>query len=315
MDKIFISYRRADMSGLAGRVYDRLVQRFGKNAVFMDVDSIPPGVDFHPFIVESVAQSALMLILIGPRWFDLLDGNGRRRLDDPSDVVRFEIETALAHTLTVIPVYLSRETPPVPRVPPSLMPAFQQPWAHVDAGPSFDFDLETLTLRVERLLAVDHVQQVRSIITIAQVNAWLLYTWQLVIAGFAIIIYLFTETQVLIHESGSPSSFALASRLMIIAVAALALMISLFIGWLRILSILGLTACWGILGAVAGQWLTSLAITAHQDSQLAVSIPAALGAFLLLFGAAFNVSLYARYRGHGYSDYRGRRGSLRVLLR
>lgn len=315
MKKIFISYRRADSAGVAGRVYDRLVQRFGKDAVFMDVDSIPPGEDFRPYIVESVSQSAIMLVLIGSLWFDLMDGSGRRRLEDPSDVVRFEIETSLARGLIVIPVYLSREAPPAPRVPPSLLPAFQEPWAHIDVGPSsFDFDLDTLALRVERTLSLDHVDQVRTIITISQVNAFHLFMWQVLIAGLSSFAYVCANLLIVVGMKSSDATILLLYRLMAIMVADLFLMISLYIDRLRVATILCLVVCWGILGAGLGEWLMGCATAAHGSVQSAATLPLAFMVVLILFGAAFNVSLYARYRGRGLGDYGRRRGSLRALF-
>ena len=65
---IAISYRRSDTQGIAGRIHDRLVARFGKSAVFIDIDSIPPGVDFRTHVNEILRDSALLLVLIGPNW-------------------------------------------------------------------------------------------------------------------------------------------------------------------------------------------------------------------------------------------------------
>src|SRR5689334_17048460 len=101
---IFVSYRRQDTNHLAGRLYDRLVDRFGPNHVFMDVDSIAPGSDFHEAIGRAVAASDVLLALIGPAWATAADDRGRRRLDDPDDLVRAEIQAALDHGLRVIPV-------------------------------------------------------------------------------------------------------------------------------------------------------------------------------------------------------------------
>ena len=102
--RIFISYRRSDASAWAGRLYDRLVEELPAASVFMDVDTIEPGVDFTQVLSERVGAADIVLAVIGPRWLEASGGDGRRRLDDPGDFVRIEIETSLARGIRVIPV-------------------------------------------------------------------------------------------------------------------------------------------------------------------------------------------------------------------
>jgi TIR domain len=104
MAQIFISYRRQETSHLAGRLFDRLADRFGEDRVFMDVDSIEPGLDFGEAIQQAVGSSDVLLALIGREWLTATDEDGRRRLDDPDDIVRLEIEAALERSIRVIPV-------------------------------------------------------------------------------------------------------------------------------------------------------------------------------------------------------------------
>src|SRR6202044_312660 len=101
---IFISYRRQETSHLAGRLYDRLIGRFGEGQVFIDVDAIEPGVDFAEEIFRAVAACKVLLAIIAPDWLPAADERGRRRLDDPDDIVRLEIEAALARRVRVIPI-------------------------------------------------------------------------------------------------------------------------------------------------------------------------------------------------------------------
>lgn len=75
---------------------DHLADRFGKSQVFIDVDTIEPGVDFAEAIFYAVAACKVLLAVIGPGWLTATDERGRRRLDDPDDIVRLEIEAALA---------------------------------------------------------------------------------------------------------------------------------------------------------------------------------------------------------------------------
>jgi hypothetical protein len=104
MAGIFISYRRDDASGHAGRLFDRLAQRFGRERVFMDVTDIAPGEDFTHVIETSVGTSELLLAVIGPQWLGAADSRGSRRLDDPADFVRQEIGAAFQRQVRVIPV-------------------------------------------------------------------------------------------------------------------------------------------------------------------------------------------------------------------
>ena len=118
MSKILISYRREDSADVTGRIYDRLIQQYGREAVFMDVDSIPPGVDFRIYLDELVAKCEVFLAVIGRDWIQHLSSAGRTRLDDPGDFVRFEIESALKRQIPVIPVLVSGATiPPAERLP------------------------------------------------------------------------------------------------------------------------------------------------------------------------------------------------------
>ena len=101
---IFISYRREETASYAGRLYDRLADRFGEGQIFMDVDSILPGVDFSQAIAQAVGSCRVLLAIIGRSWLAAADQKGRRRIDDPQDLVRLEIEAALDRNVLVIPV-------------------------------------------------------------------------------------------------------------------------------------------------------------------------------------------------------------------
>lgn len=104
MRAIFISYRREDAEGQAGRLFDDLTKHFGENAVFMDVAGIAAGRDFRRVIEEHVASCGVLLAMIGKDWIDAKDESGRRRLEDPADFVRLETASALKRDIPVIPV-------------------------------------------------------------------------------------------------------------------------------------------------------------------------------------------------------------------
>src|SRR5262249_35676431 len=104
--KVFISYRRDDSAGHAGRVHDRLEREFGRDLLFMDVDSIPLGVNFVTALQEEVAKCGVLLAGIGRDWLKVRDKDGKRRLDNPDDFVRVEIAAALQRNIPVIPILL-----------------------------------------------------------------------------------------------------------------------------------------------------------------------------------------------------------------
>jgi len=101
---IFVSYRRHDAEGEAGRLFDDLVEQFGEHSVFMDVAAIEVGRDFRKAIDESIATCGVLLAVIGPGWLDEKNDAGLRRLEDPNDFVRMEISSALKRDIPVVPV-------------------------------------------------------------------------------------------------------------------------------------------------------------------------------------------------------------------
>jgi hypothetical protein len=110
--RIFISYRRDDAASDAGRLADHLGRRFGRDRVFIDVDSIEPGADFIQALHRSLADTAAVLIVIGPRWTTVTGADGTKRLDNPQDFVRLEVEAALGRTIPVVPVLVQGATMP-----------------------------------------------------------------------------------------------------------------------------------------------------------------------------------------------------------
>ena len=104
MRAIFLSYRRDDAEGEAGRLFDALTLEFGADKVFMDVVGIEPGRDFRKVIDQNVASCGVLLAMIGKGWMDARDDAGRPRLDDPMDFVRLETASALRRDIPVIPV-------------------------------------------------------------------------------------------------------------------------------------------------------------------------------------------------------------------
>ena len=106
VSRLFISYRRDDSAGYAGRLYDRLEREFGRDHLVMDVDAIPLGANFVKVLSDEVARCDLLLAIMGPGWLEARDEEGNRRLENPQDFVRIEIGTALKRGIPVIPILL-----------------------------------------------------------------------------------------------------------------------------------------------------------------------------------------------------------------
>ena len=108
---IFLSYRREDAGPYARLLQFQFRERIPEARVFMDLDSIEPGLDFAEVIREAVYSCTVLVALIGRQWVTLNDEEGRRRLDNPDDYVRFEVQAALEHGVRVIPVLVDGARP------------------------------------------------------------------------------------------------------------------------------------------------------------------------------------------------------------
>ncbi len=117
---VFICYRREDAAYPAGWLFDRLAGHFGEDQVFKDVDSIQLGDDFVAEVTAAVGSCTVLLAVIGTRWLTAAGEEGRR-LDDPADFVRLEIEAALTRGVRVIPVLVDgAQMPRAAELPASL---------------------------------------------------------------------------------------------------------------------------------------------------------------------------------------------------
>jgi hypothetical protein len=162
MTKLFISYRREDTEGITGRIYDRLVDHFGKDAVFMDVSTIPYGLDFVDQIQRAVSECDILLAIIGDKWLNIEDRfhEGKRRLDDPGDYVRLEIQAALERNIPVIPVLIGKTAMPGQDVLPADLKALSRRHAAtVSTGLDFHIHLDRLIEGIETLLAAHRKSQ------------------------------------------------------------------------------------------------------------------------------------------------------------
>ena len=121
MSRVFISYRRSDSADWAARIYKHLGYRYGNDLIFQDVEDIEPGNNWLEKIKEELEACQVFLIIIGPRWLE--DADGIRRLDNPKDILRLEIEQALNHDKILIPVLVGEmKMPESEDLPESLNP-------------------------------------------------------------------------------------------------------------------------------------------------------------------------------------------------
>jgi TIR domain len=150
---IFVSYRRQETSHLAGRLADRLAGRFGEDQVFIDVDTMEPGVDFAEEIFRAVAACKVLVAIIGPAWLTATDERGGRRLDDPDDIVRLEIEAALARGVRVIPILVEGAVMPGRQDLPESLAGLARRNALLIRHESFRYDAGRLVTAIERILA------------------------------------------------------------------------------------------------------------------------------------------------------------------
>jgi hypothetical protein len=151
---IFLSYRRADSVGVAGRLFDRLAEHFGAEQVFRDIDSIEAGENFEERIRDGLRLATVVLIVIGPRWLEARSEDGTRRIDDPADYVRREIEMALASDATVIPLLVEGAALPAPESMPTAVSALalRNDWELSDRR--WDSDTRDLIEHLEQGLGI-----------------------------------------------------------------------------------------------------------------------------------------------------------------
>jgi TIR domain len=147
---IFISYRRDDVPGHAGRIFDRLERRF-PNRVFMDVNRIDLGEDFVEEIERQVGTSRVFIEIIGTEWATIVDHAGRRRLDQPDDFVRLEIAAALRQKITVIPILVRGvKMPDASTLPEDIAPLTRRNALEITES-DFNHDVERLITRLETI--------------------------------------------------------------------------------------------------------------------------------------------------------------------
>jgi hypothetical protein len=152
---VFISYRRLDAPGYAGRLYDALAARLGDHRVFIDVGAIEPGALFKEQIDTAIGACDVLLAVIGPQWATVTDAQGRRRLDEPDDFVALEVGTALRREdVKVIPVLVDGARMPLAdELPPALKTLGRRQAIELSAA-RWRYDVETLLAALDKALEV-----------------------------------------------------------------------------------------------------------------------------------------------------------------
>src|ERR1051326_8101122 len=162
MSLVFISYRRSDGGGYAGRIFDRLCEHLGKERIFRDVDSIEGGTRFRDAIAKQLSTCKVVLALIGPEWLDARDESGKRRLDAPEDWVRIELSNALGHNLCVIPVTVGgAHLPAAGDLPDDVKGLVQLQSMDLRDGDTWNGDLQLLVHRVRSELGLHSLSRGR----------------------------------------------------------------------------------------------------------------------------------------------------------
>jgi hypothetical protein len=150
--RIFISYRRDDAKAEARSIFQHLQPSFGRDGIFMDVDSIQKGLDFTKVLDDTLRQTSVMLVIIGRTWLHQQDELGRRRLDDLADYVRLEIATALKRDIPVIPVRVDGARMPAADELPEDLKALVRRQGTVITHENFDSDIHGLEEDLRRLV-------------------------------------------------------------------------------------------------------------------------------------------------------------------
>lgn len=160
--RIFLSYRRNDSRHATGRLHDDLKKLFERDAVFVDIDSIPKGAGFADEIDTALSSVAVVCVIIGERWAS------DPRLHEPEDWVALEVATALSAGVEVIPVLLDdTEIPAAEQLPEALRPLFDLNVMRV-RDTSYDQDLATLAARLRQL--VPHLSPVA--LAVDRLRSW-----------------------------------------------------------------------------------------------------------------------------------------------
>jgi hypothetical protein len=152
---VFISYRRDAGAGYAGRIADALVEHFGEDKVFRDIDSLEPGLDFVVAVERAIESSEVLIAVVGKHWLTVTDAAGQKRLENPDDYVRTEIATALKRNIRVIPLLIQEAAMPSARELPDDLAPLSRRNAFVIHDSSWRDDIQRLITALDRAIKGD----------------------------------------------------------------------------------------------------------------------------------------------------------------
>ena len=154
MGGIFISYRREEAEGYAGRLFDKLKEHFGRERVFMDVDAIEPGADFVEVLNNALGSCDVLISVIGKLWLTITDDTGKRRLDNPLDYIRLETKIAIERDIKVIPVLIQETTMPSEQELPDELKKLARRQALRLSNDRWDYDIRRLIDALEKAVGI-----------------------------------------------------------------------------------------------------------------------------------------------------------------
>jgi len=152
MARIFVSYRREDAAGFAGRIKDELERRFGDIEVFRDVDDIASGEDFVERLEHALRDCRVLIAVIGRNWLTASNSQGTARLHESDDFVRREIGAALNADVRVIPVLVNGAQMPAEADLPDDLKLLARRQAHELTDSRWNYDIGRLGDRIEESL-------------------------------------------------------------------------------------------------------------------------------------------------------------------
>ena len=217
--KIFISYRRADSSGVAGRLSDSLSTYFGDERVFRDIEDIAGGANFGNVIEQNLQSADAVIVLIGHSWLAITDSKGQRRLDDPDDWVALEIAAALRLGISVYPILI--ENTPMPRE--EELPEKLKPLSRCNALSITDKRWKYDVLRLGRVISFDIPSaSERKLDLVRAVSSLVLLATLTFAAGIITWNFLHNSTKLLqLWQSGVPFVGIGASTLLLYSIVGL----------------------------------------------------------------------------------------------
>ncbi len=182
MKNIFISYRRHETAGYSLLIHEELERRQPDWEVFIDVQDIAPGSAWRQRLAERITAADVVLVLIGREWLTLEGAGGRRRLEDPEDVTRWEIEEALRQKKQVVPVLVEGASPPdAAQLPESIRSLATLQYVEI-RHQSFDADLENLIARLQK-------RTLRDLLGLRQVQDSLRSWWHWLTPSLAVVVF------------------------------------------------------------------------------------------------------------------------------